>query len=220
MPLETEIVERTGIFQEVRVRPVRMDRESVGELFEGINRQFDVEGRLTAMEQHALRILSNYKGKKLVGRDPVTNNLIFEEVSSAEWPYYQAENAPPIARDAHRVLDGVRCVRDARAKNHIQYAIAHTMTLQTAYERLIIRPFEPYVAKGRKVVEGGRKGHVRKYGTQQEKFERYAKYQFTMDALRTEEPGLSYHRACDRVARVHRCSPTTIKRHTQNKKKK
>lgn len=72
---------------------------------------------------------------------------------------------------------------------------------------------------GGKSRRGGAKGHVEKYGTPEEKAERYAGYQITLNDLVTKDPAIKRGDLLDEVATTHSVSSKTIARHTKDPRK-
>ncbi|GEM_PF-4183326 len=74
--------------------------------------------------------------------------------------------------------------------------------------------------RGRKVLKGAAKGHEATHGDAQQKAEEWCKYQAEVDRLAHENPRLSFIEMKRKAARKFDVSESTIKRHTQNPKRK
>ena len=75
-------------------------------------------------------------------------------------------------------------------------------------------------ARGKKILDAAKQGHVATHGTQQEKNQRWKNMQTEIDKLYSKKPHLSYANLCKNVADKLNVSPKTIQRHAVNPHKK
>jgi len=86
-------------------------------------------------------------------------------------------------------------------------------------QKIIVRPHERAASTGKRVHEGGVKGHKQRYGTVQDKQRRWAAYQKEVNTVAKEFPNLRHSPVCDEVAdrltkAGQKVSSRTIRRHT------
>jgi hypothetical protein len=89
----------------------------------------------------------------------------------------------------------------------------------TAVAEVIIK-LAPDAERGAKIRDKGREGHEIAHGTEEEKLQRWGEYQIEVDRLHELRPTRSYEDMVTRAAEKFGVSITTIKRHTDNPRKK
>jgi hypothetical protein len=89
----------------------------------------------------------------------------------------------------------------------------------TSVEKAILK-LTPDAELGAKIRDKGRGGHELAHGTAGEKLQRWGEYQIEVDRLHELRPTRSYEDMVTRAAEKFGVSITTIKRHTDNPRKK
>jgi len=118
---------------------------------------------------------------------------------------------------AQRILAYCRIVRDSTEQGDIVRATRKALWLGRYYEALKICPAEHDAFRGQKTgPNAGRAGHVAAYGTPEQKNEKWAAYQTTIEDLHRKFPRWSYCRLCGEAGRRHKVNAKTIERHTSN----
>ena len=74
---------------------------------------------------------------------------------------------------------------------------------------------EPLVESGKRVSRGGRLGHEKRWGTEEEKRKRWADWQRWIDEQHGSHPKLSYNALTKAAEKHFEVSQRTIKKHTK-----
>ena len=97
---------------------------------------------------------------------------------------------------------------------HITRLAEDAVSLGRHFERMMAREAEPDAERGKKTLDGARRGHEAAHGTDQQKQAKRASYQQTVDDLRARNPELSRTAIRKSAAKKEGVSPITIKRYT------
>ncbi|MBI4586973.1 MAG: hypothetical protein HY717_23420 [Planctomycetes bacterium] len=114
-------------------------------------------------------------------------------------------------RDAYRALLACERIRCGANTGYWWFNLGRLS------ERAAIRPFEPEAARGQKVVGGAKRGHEVVHGNKEDKLARWSELQKKIDE-KMKNPGVSYHWACQQLAKECAASFSTLKRRTKNPK--
>ncbi len=134
------------------------------------------------------------------------------------WPKGKSDfplSAKPIVIDAVAILFRVEAVRRWVDKNHAENAALEAIILGRTVERVSVRPFEKWVARGRKDHADRQRGATKRFGTPEQKQKRWDTYRREYDLMRAKNPSLTRNCVAGRVAPKLNVSIQTILRHTK-----
>ena len=149
-----------------------------------------------------------------------------EKKSSLVWPNIdrclknaeldeESINAAELYVRAHIILEQMEKSNEARD------AVYNTMLMMGAAQNINFLGWLPDIKRGAKVIKSSKCGHEKVHGTQEEKNERWSKFQADIDELHKERPEIkSYNQICQWVADRHGVTVRTIQNHTKNPLKK
>jgi len=103
-------------------------------------------------------------------------------------------------------------INELRRENDAERRESLSLAIGALGERIKARESQPFVDCGKKMIQSGRDANERRYGTPEEKKQRYAKYQKAIDAISADVS--SHNEACDKVASDFGVSSKTINRRT------
>lgn len=190
--------ESTGIYRQGWWRAT--DTKSQIKLARAITRASDIEWHLRELERKARAILRK-QDMPLRG--------------SHKLPFNVPRSADGMTRDAADVLWQAFLVRDWLAEGNARCAALHALRLGRAAERMAVRPFEPHVVRGRAVQQGGREGHLYRYGPLGGREKQRAAYRQAYAEIARKNPHLKRSSIAHHTALRFKVSQKTILRHTR-----
>ena len=198
MALECELGESMGIYRQDWWRAT--DPKSQIKLARAITRGSDIEYQLRELERKARAILRK-------------QNIPLR--GSPKFPVNAPRSADGMTRDAVHVLQQAFLVRDWLAEGNARCAALHALRLGRAAERMAVRPFEPHVKRGRDVEQGGRDGHLYRYGPLSEREKQRAAYRQAYAETARKNPHLTRSSIAHHTALRFKVSQRTILRYTR-----
>ena len=234
----------TGIYKSGRWKPT--EPADMYELARRITESMSLEkgclrlaesAALSTLKRHGVRtfrrpkklsdLLKDYKNADL-GLDTNRDVKVIRELSAqgirwaGNWALKLPKEIPDqgegIVHDAQEVLWQVLLVRESLKEGNLENTAVHAVRLGAWVESMGVRPFEPHAMRGRKVQEGGRKGHEERYGTVDEKLTERGEWQKFVNESHAERPDKPYRSHAIKAASQFGVSERTIRKHTKNPK--
>jgi hypothetical protein len=133
-----------------------------------------IEGDLAPMEQ-----IARGRRRRLVKNRPTRAQI------QAPKPQRTPKSQLLESQDALTVIEWIDRLRNHLKRNDSEAAARTALRLGRIFERMLVRPFEPNVKRGRATVAGGRQGHRKVFGDRPKV---WAIWQQQCDSLRREHP--------------------------------
>jgi hypothetical protein len=185
---------------------VRYDPKAFREHAERADREiFDLDAWLTKIQKFAQDVIDCYEDRSgpRIGY-PLPPDKSKGIPHNVKEQLDEALTLRVYLQDLHQALD----------KGNLREAALHGFWVGKYYEALRVRKVEYVAMRGRKNIDATRKGHAKKYGTVEQKQQRWAKYQKDLNALAKHSPHRSFTALRQDVADMNRVSFKTIERHT------